>query len=290
MTAHTHRWLLLVAACGGIAFAHCAQSQPGAPPGPFAKVPPLPTACYTKNETFADRLATARQAVLADRAKQQAINDKIEQDYASLDPMAKAQRMQQWMMENPQEAMKVMQANQAVGAEMTSAAPDLSADESRFANEQKDFVQRYRTAMSQAQAPADARMAALNKKLEPNGCGFGDAECSIPAWAYTELDAVLRMRDAAYASTCPQWWGASGQVQAFLKQRRDWIVNKYLPLYAKGDEIKLQQFAIMNTPGASWKSTMPHDEAAKYMDTIQQLYQLRLGEPYCTPQACDRLR
>ena len=105
MTVNTHRALLVVAACGGLALTHVAQSQPGAPPGPFAKVPPLPTACYLANETFPDKLAAARETVLADRTRQQEINDKIEKDYQSLDPMEMTQRMQQWMMENPQEAM-----------------------------------------------------------------------------------------------------------------------------------------------------------------------------------------
>ncbi len=286
MIATILRGLLRAAAFAGLAFVQIAQAAPTAQ-GPFAKVPALTTACYADNDPFRDRLGAAREAVGADRERQTAINAKIEEDFNSMDMMEKSQRMQQWMMENPEEATKYMQANQAVGTQTTAAVPELANQSQQFDRERADLMKRYEAAMKQAQAPADARMAALDKKLDPVGCHFGSTECEIPAWADTELEAIFHMRDAAYQAACPQWWGANGQVPGFLKRKRDWVVTKYLPEYAKIDDLRMQQYAIMNTPAASYKSTLPHDEATKYLDEIDKLYQMRLGKPWCTGNRCE---
>ena len=49
----------------------------------------------------------------------------------------------------------------------------------------------YAAAMQQARAPADARMAALNKRLADSGCSFGSGECTLPDYAQPELEAIL---------------------------------------------------------------------------------------------------
>ena len=44
---------------------------------------------------------------------------------------------------------------------------------------------------------------------------------------------------------------------------------------------------IMNTPAASWKSTVPQETALKYLETARGLYAQRLGEPRCTAKGCN---
>jgi hypothetical protein len=202
-----------------------------------------------------------------------------------MDMMAKSQRMQQWMMEHPDDAMKFARASQAVGQQTTTAAPELSNEAAQFDRERDTLMKNYGTAMKQAQAPADARLAALNKKLGPTGCS-GEGECELPKWALDEMDAILHVRDAAYRAACPQWWSTTGQVPAFLKRKRDWVTTRYLPAYAKIDDLTMQQYAIMNTPAASYKSTLPHDEAAKYLDDVYKLYNMRETQPKCTAKGC----
>jgi len=287
MTAIMLRGLPVAAAFAGFVFAQIVQGAT-ADSGPFAKVPAFPTACYSANEPFFDKVAAAREAVIADREKQTAINAKIEKDFNGMDMMEKSQRMQQWMMDNPQEAMKFAQASQAVGQQATTVVPELSNQSMQFDRDRDDLMKRYDAAMKQAQAPADARMAVLDKKLDPVGCHFGSTECEIPKWALDEMDAIQRMRDAAYQAACPPWWAANGQVQAFFKRKRDWVVTKYLPAYAKNDELMMQQYAIMNTPAASYKSTLPHDQAVKYLDDVYKLYNMRETQPICTAKGCGR--
>ena len=64
--------------------------------------------------------------------------------------MEKAQRMQQWMMSNPQEAMKWAQAQQQLGADTQTVGPEINAASMQFENEKKDLVAGYGAALKQA--------------------------------------------------------------------------------------------------------------------------------------------
>ena len=265
-----------------------AQAAPAAA-GPFAKTPPLTTQCYAGNDPFLGKLEAAQAAVTADSERQAAINAKIEQDFQNIDPMEKAAKMQQWMMSNPQEAMKFMQATQSAGQDAQTVAPELNAAESKLNEERQAMIPRYKAALTQAYAPAETRLAAVVKKLEDSGgCGFGVAECAVPDWAMAEHDAYQKQRDAAYQATCAQWWTATGQVHSYLKRYRDWLEKSYVPSWTKNEELRVAQYAIMNTPAASWKSTVGHQSAIKYMSAASEMFNQRDAEPRCAAKGCLR--
>ena len=106
MTAKLSRaWPVALA---GLALSHTAFPQTAGASGPFARVPPLSAACYAGDDPFPARLEAAREAVNTEREKQASVNATIEKEFQSLDPMVMSQRMQEWMMSNPQEAMQYM--------------------------------------------------------------------------------------------------------------------------------------------------------------------------------------
>ena len=207
MNGNMLRALPVAAALAGLVFSDCVAA-PAAPEGPFAKIPALTTACYRERDPFADRLEAAKAAVAKEKKSQDAINARIEADFNKIDMMEKSQLMTQWMMDHPQDAAKYMQANQAAGTTVQTTSPELADEEMKFQNGYKDLVDRYNAAMKQATAPADARMTTLNNRLADFGCSFGSTECTRPDWAQPELEAILRMADAAYQAACPKWWGA----------------------------------------------------------------------------------
>jgi hypothetical protein len=286
MDAKILRGLPIAVAIAGVSF-DCLAAAPAAPEGPFARIPALTTACYEEGDPFASRLEAAKAAVAEEKEKQEAINARIEADFQSLDPMEMSQRMQQWMMDHPQDAAKFAQATQAAGTSIQTGTPELADEEAQFKNGYKALADRYNAAMKQARAPADARMAALNKRLAEFGCSFGSGECTLPEYAVPELQAVLRMADAAYQAACPQWWGAKGEIPAYAKRHRDWLVTKYIPTYGQIDDLRVQQYAIMNTPAASYKSTLAHKKADLYINDVWTLYHMRPGKPYCTSIGCE---
>jgi hypothetical protein len=286
MDANFFRGLPIAVAIASVSF-DCIAAASAAPEEPFARIPALTTACYQERDPFEERLEAAKAAVAKDRERQETINAKIEADFQKLDPMEMSQRMTQWMMDHPQDAAEYMQANQAAGSSMQTGSPELADEEAQFNNGYKDLADRYNAAMKRAGAPADARMASLNKRLADFGCSFGSGECTQPDWAQPELEAVLRMADAAYQAACPQWWGAKGEIPAYVKRHRDWLVTKYLPTYGQIDDLRVQQYAIMNTPAASYKSTLPHEKADQYINSIWKLYEMRPDRPYCTSIGCE---
>jgi len=254
---------------------------------PFAKLPALPTTCYAEGDTFSDKVAAATKATQAEMERQKAVNQQIEEEFNNIDPMVKAQKMQQWMMSNPQEAMKWAQAQQQIGAEAQTVGPELNAAAMQFESEKKAVVAGYESALKQSAAPADARMEAMNAKLGPSGCGVGDTECSPEPWVVEEFNAIQKLRDTGYQGVCATYWSATGKVSGYLKRYRDWLSTTWMPSLIKADEVRLSQYAIMNTPAASWKSTIPQETALKYLETARGLYAQRLTGPRCSAKGCN---
>lgn len=256
---------------------------------PWTKVPALPTACYVANDPFAARIEAAKRATQAGVDQQKAVNAQIEEQYRSIDSMEMASRMQQWMMSNPQEAMKYMQATQSVGKDAQENLGGLLAEEQAFNEERLGLPARYQAALKQAYVPADARLAALNKKLEAAGQCEGMHEgCRMTDADWAERDAIQKQYDSAYQATCAQYFGATGKVPAHLKRYHDWLVTKRIPLAKKGADLRVAQYAIMNAPAASWKSTDASEQAINYMSAAESLYGLRDREPNCTAAGCKR--
>jgi hypothetical protein len=227
-------------------------------------------------------------AVQADVDSQKAVNAQIEGQFNSIDPMEKASRMQQWMMSNPQEATRYMQAAQSMG-QSQEELHGLLAEEGKFNEEMQSLPTRYQSALKQAYAPAEARQAALDKKIEAAGqCEGMHIGCRMTDADWAEHDAIQKQRDTAYGATCAQYFGATGQVPGYLKRYRDWLVTKRIPFAQRGADARATQFAMMNTPAASWQSTDAAEHAVKYMKDAESLYRLRDSEPNCTAAGCNR--
>ena len=264
--------------------------------GPWAKVPPLTTLCYgfagDAWEPFIGKLEAAKAAITADREKQDAINSKIQEDFQSIDPMEMASRMQQWMMDNPEEAMKFMQGQQAMAEQLPEELEALRQRELARDAEWKALKKRYEDALIQAYGPAQARLDALrgSKTTDRKDLLYpsfmGDPSDSHAEWA--EGEAINAAADKAYQSLCPQWWGANGQFHAYLKQQRNWFINERIPELERGDAPLIQQYAIMNTPAASYRSTAELEGITEYLDLVWKVFRERDSKPRCTAtHTCD---
>ncbi len=62
----------------------------------------------------------------------------------------------------------------------------------------------------------------------------------------------------------------------------------WIPNWQQTDEVMRSQFAIMDTPGQAWSSTIPQEHVSRYLNEIGQLYALRDGAPTCTSEGCPR--
>lgn len=270
--------------------------------GPWAVVPRLSTLCHQNTGDAVDplyaQLEAAKEAVRVDREKQEAINTRIEEEFRNIDPMEKAQRMQQWMMSNPEAAMAMMQGQQAAAAQMSA---DLEA--AVRVNEVKEaswnaLVKSYGDARIAAYASLEPRRKTLLTKLggeystaradllSPSVRFFQDPSTSQQDWA--EGESITAAYDQAYKTLCPAWWGSNGRFQTYLKQEKDRLIAERIPELEKMDAPKLQQYAIMNTPAATYRSTAEFTAVDEYLDLILKVYNERDVMDLCaTPRTCD---
>jgi hypothetical protein len=280
---------LLAATLGACLCAPAAISQPAAATGPWAKVPALTPACYSEGDPFEAKLTAALAAVNASRTRQLAVNKQIEDEHKSIEPMEMATRMQQWMMSNPQEALKYMQGVQAVGDDFNAQMPEMIAAQQRFDAEEKDLLKRQQAALDTASAPSYARHAALKKKLNvpPEYPSVQSESGGTPDWAVAEEHAIWRALDAAYAANCAPWIGATGKVPAWLKTYRAWLTQEFIPFNQRIASQNAQTYAIMNTPKATWKDTAEIDGVIKYLEAVGRVYGNRRAKARCTASVCS---
>jgi hypothetical protein len=266
---------------------------------PWARVPAFTTQCFQnvddQPDPFYAELEAAKAANQAELEAQQAVNTAIEEDFRNIDPMEKAQRMQQWMMNNPEEAMKFAQAQQAAPdpSQVSPAPQQATRDE-----EWNALVKDYEDARLAAYAPAEARRKALAGKV---GYAYSSAREDLlnPFMGFTEDpsvsttdwgagEAISAEFDRAYQELCPQWWGADGKFQAYLKSQKDWFISQRIPELESMDAPKLQQYAIMQTPTASYRSTADYTAVNEYLDLALKAANQRDYLSRCSrPQDCD---
>lgn len=267
-----------------------ATSQGAQPPAsPWAKAVPLPTACYASQDQFNDKNAAAIELVSAEASAQSAANDEIAHNLSAemgKDPMAMAARMQEQMMKDPQAAMKLMQQTGAAEDPEAAQAERMAAldKEQQWQAEEKDLVKRYHAAVQAALAPARAHFAALQKKLGiTEGWGVGETS---PAWAYVEYDAVKREADQSYAAICPQWWGPTGAMQAFMKRYKDHLINERIPFDEENASKGKAALSMATASAGSYKSTAIINAVRDHMKLAGRLYRERSSDPICAGSQC----
>jgi hypothetical protein len=261
--------------------------------GPWAKVPPPSTLCYQYTATNVEdpyyaKHEAAKTAIAADRDAQLAINAKIKEEFDNIDPMEQAQRMQQWMMDNPQEAMAHMQAAQNAGLHAPTNLQTAVAEQEAKKAEWNALKKSYDDARAKAYAPLQARRKAFAP--DTTAAAYLVVPIFLPESdaGAVEGETITGQYDRAYKALCPQWWGANGKFQAYLKKEKDRFATERTAELANADATKLQQYAMFSTPAATYRSIAAHEAALEYLDLAYKVYGEREIVTGCeTPRSCD---
>jgi hypothetical protein len=237
---------ILLTAVAGLVCEQALAASPAAAPSLWTKVPALPTACYQSEDQWWDQTNAALAAVQQDHFKQNDINSAIQQkatDAFSADPTAMSQRLQQQMMNDPQNAQKYMEQMMQQGQQAQAEAPVQQEKEKQLEAESKTVMKQYQAALAKAMAPAEARWTALKKKMGIPMDSTGPGEMGVPDWAWAEWHAILKDRDKAYVANCARWWTATGPIHACMKRYKDYLILERIPFEQKyTDEGTLQQY------------------------------------------------
>jgi len=241
---------------------------------PWARVPALPTSCYAESDGFADALTKAQEALEADLAKQQEQNSAIDVSLSHMEPMATQTRMQNFLMKNPQDAMKYMQETQALGAAVQETVPKNAARQQQLDDEYAALKTKYDAELQAVLAPYQAKITALD---------INDGEGGNPPAVIAQWVALVKKENEAYEKLCPAWWSAGGRFPAWLAaykafQRRD------VPLWERSDAAKKKNFEIMGVPAANFRSTFGMEAVRTYMRKASEVFGARWPQPLALPQ------
>lgn len=262
--------------------------KPAAAAGPWAKVPALPTACYGSQDKYAEQNDAAFTAVQNAHYAQDEINSAIRQkSIDNDDPMAMAARLQQKMMEDPANAKKYMEQMMTSNQQAQEETPAQLEKEQQIEAESDALMKQYRAALTRARAAGDTRLRALEKRLKvPPGSAsamwvrMGDP--GDPAWAHPERQAILKEWDRAYAATCPQWWGATGAVHAYLKRYKDFLVLERIPHEKEFmDKPRLNAYEMHGIDAKGWRTTTDYEAVEDYLKMAAKLFNQREIDPWC---------
>jgi len=235
-----------------------------AAPDPWLKVPRPPTACYTSQDKYGDEIYAAIEALHQEISRQQEINDQLKAQLDALDPMERTSRMQNYLMQNPQEAAKVMQAVQDQGTAVQGAIQRSSDNEQKLQGELKDI-----------QASYDAELDKLTGPLYANLKALGISESGTPQKTVDAGIVIVKKINAEYERFCPTWWGPSGPFNEWLKRYKAHLVQDRIP---NPDDLEVQktvQFTIFGIAADGFKTTIPQETVIDYMNQTLKIFNHR---------------
>jgi hypothetical protein len=263
------------AALAGLAFTAAGAAAAAAPSAdPWASVPPKPETFYEGVDTYSEKLRAVSDTVREARTRQETINSELTDRIKSIEPMQLAAKMQEFMMQNPQEAAKLMQEQQSAGTEGTEAEVATNDKFNALKAEEETLLTRYKAALAQAVAPIDAKFKDLDARAQKDMVAVGESWTYAP-WAVKEYNALALQRNAAVERVCKDWWSPSGQLPAWLDRLRDLLKAQVVTRERMANASVGIQVHLIETPAAPYKPTAAHDAVIQYLQEAKELYAKR---------------
>lgn len=256
-----------------------ALSAPPAPPDPWTKAPPLPTTCYVESDSFPDKFRAAIESVKVDMERQQQLNEELKNRVGQLDPMEQAKRMQDYLMAHPEEGMKLMQQNAAVGDLSSPARVQYEENRKSLDNELTELLSRYNTALDGALEPIKAKFKDLDVRAQKDLVAVGETYTYAP-WAVKEFNALSALSNKTYGTICGNWWVATGPFHGWMKKYKDHLIKDEVPIMEEGDNVGAGfMVVIAGTPESPFKSTATFRAALDYIKRTENLFAKREVRP-----------
>ena len=244
----------------GIALLSSLPAAAEQPADPWSLAPELPTACYSGEDDFAQRISTARKSNADALSRQTEINAALQDQLNNLDQTEKQQHFMAFMMDNPQEAQEFMMSLNTMGAEAQERAPELMQQQQQLDDEFAALNSRYDAELETALAPLQQQFGML-----PDGEGVTAADRARGA-------ELLRQMNADYDQLCGTWWN-NGPFHAWLARDREFLQK--IAADAVAQDVTLKEYAIYGIPTDGYH---PRDElqaVEKYLGQAEQVFNKR---------------
>jgi hypothetical protein len=246
---------------------------------PWNVVPVFPSGCYSDKDDFAAKLGAAKEANARALERQEKANDDLSNRVKALGPAEMQTRMQTFMMENPEEATKLMQQNQAVGEQYADAQLKSEANRQKLMAELNELQAGWHAALEKARAPIDAKFKELDGRAQKALVVVGESWTYAP-WAVKEYDALVVQWNSETEKTCGKWWLASGPFQQWLKRYKEHLINDEIPTREAADNVGAGFMVhLLDTPESSFKSTATLNAVKDYIDRVSEVFATRERGP-----------
>lgn len=124
---------------------------------PWQRVPALPTSCFA-DDGMETTFRELRAVIEDDFRRQRELNLELRKKFENMDVMEKTQRMQAYMQKNPQEAVKMMQAQEQTATGMSADASGAAADREKLMAQRDQLKIAFAKAISDGAGPVEARI------------------------------------------------------------------------------------------------------------------------------------
>ena len=232
--------------------------------GAWARVPPLPTACYTKGETFYDDNVKAQAELEAAINTQRDLNDGLTLKLKELDLTTQQSRMMAFMTKDPAAAAKYAEDAASFGTRQRDAQARLAEKRQAVEEKLKGIQARY---VSDA-APLTPLYKAFQDAAD-NGSDVGRARIQALATAY----------DTAYEKLCARWWAVTSPYVTYLGELKRMLMEVAVPYGDDFTRWQKTQLDIMGIPSSGFKSTAEMQAVKEYLEAARKVYQHRPTAP-----------
>jgi hypothetical protein len=244
-----------------------------APLNPWTMVPAPATTCHADDD-FIEKLDAAKTALGEAMQRQATVNAAAKEKFDAMDMSEKAQRMQAFMMKNPQEAMQMLQAEQAASTSGQAAVAEAGESATRLEAELARLQASFNIAADQAVKPVQARQ---NELIEAKTVEVGEAGISMftNAADHAQYVRLIAEENAAYETACAPHFGANGTFHTWLSSYRTEVLDKMIIAGEAGEGALVVQMAAMSLPGGGYRSTAAFQQADNFIQKMRNVYQLR---------------
>ena len=235
-------------------------------------VPAPATTCHADDD-FGEKLAAASAAIQAAMQRQEPVNAAAKEKFDAMDMTEKAQRMQAFMMKNPQEAMKMLQAEQAAATSGQAAIAAAGESATRLEAELVQ-LQASNSAVDQAVKPVQAWQ---NELIKAKTVEVGEAAISMftNAADHAQYVRLIAEENAAYERACAPHFGANGTFHTWLNSYRTEVIDRMISAGEAGEAAVVGQMAAMGLTGGGYRPTVAFEEANNFIQKMSDVYQLR---------------
>ena len=251
--------------------------------GAWARIPAFPTGCYSGADDFGARLASGIEATKADRESHAERKEALRAKLGAIPPMEVAQRMQAYMMKNPDEALAASQASHSTNTAASAARMQDGGDYYK-AQEFKPFAPNFQEALAAAIAPSDAAIAAhIDAKATWDAHHFF-FEFAVPA-DEARLLALVAQKNAAYERLCGAWLVGSGTIPAWMRTYRGYLTDELVPTLEAADRANMAQLRmVLGDEMGEYSSREALDAVLDYLEKASAMNDLRLAGKYGPPK------